>query len=135
MSADAPIAVEAALLAAYGEWRKLAELEGEAISKRDWNIVKDCQARLAALQPGINRLAGQVRDAWRQLGIRAEKEENLRRIISGLIELESKNNSLLTSAKESARQNLDQLESSRQNLKRVQRSYSMSHPARLNSLS
>jgi hypothetical protein len=136
VNSAASITADAALLEAYQDWRRLAELEGEAIGARDWTQVADCQNRLAALQPHIDRLTRQVREEWERSGLdRAEKENQLREIISGLIELETQNIAALTAAKQTARQRLDELDGARQNLRRVQRSYSPLRPAMWNSFS
>lgn len=128
--------VEATLLEAYQDWRRLAELEGEAIRSKDWTLMWDCQKRLADLQPRIVRLTSDARREWRKAGVDiAQKEKSLRQIISGLIEVEMQNSSSLTAAKEMASAKLAQMEQARQNLKRVHRSYSTPHPAVWNSLS
>jgi hypothetical protein len=127
---------DAALREAYQDWRRLAELEGEAIRSKDWTLMWDCQKRLTDLQPRIVRLTSDARKEWRQAGVDiAQKEKNIRQIISGLIELEMQNSSSLTAAKEMASAKLAQMEQARQNLKRVHRSYSTPHPAVWNSLS
>jgi hypothetical protein len=127
---------DAALLEAYQDWRRLAELEGEAIRSKDWTLMWDCQKKLADLQPRILRLTSTARGEWRQAGVDiTQKEKNLRGIISSLIELEMQNSSSLTAAKEMARAKLDQMDAARQNLKRVHRSYSTPHPAVWNSFS
>jgi hypothetical protein len=136
VNSGAPITADATLLDAYREWRRLAELEGEAIRARDWSLVADYQNQLSALQARIARLTRQAREELQRAGFeRAGKENHLRGIISGLIELESQNNASLAAAKEAARKQLDQLDSARQNLKRVQRSYSPRRAAMWNSFS
>ena len=127
---------EAQLFEAYQEWRRLAELEGEAIQTHDWTLVADCQKKLSALQSRIIRLTNQARDEWRRTGADLTlKESNLRQTVSSLIELEMQNSSALTAARETTRAQLDQLDVARQNLKRVHRSYSTLGPAVLNSFS
>jgi len=127
---------DATLLEAYQDWRRLSELEGEAIRTKDWTLMWDCQKRLADLQPRIVRLTSGARAEWQQAGADiAQKEKNLRQIVSGLVELEMQNSSSLTAAKEMVRAKLDQMETARNNLKRVHRSYSTPHPAVWNSFS
>ncbi len=127
---------DATLHEAYKDWQKLAEQEGEAIRERDWLRVSDFQNRLKALQPRIIRLTALAREEWQKLGLdRTAKEAELRKMISGLIEIERNNSSALATAKEGAREKLDQLDSARQNLKRVQRSYSPAYLAVWNSFS
>jgi hypothetical protein len=127
---------DAALLESYQEWRRLAELQTEGIRARDWSLVADCQNQVSALRPTITRLTRQACQNWRSDGVNsAEKENHLRGIISGLIELETQNNAELAAAKEVTRKQMDQLDSARQNLKRVRRSYSPLRPAVWNSFS
>ena len=45
------------LTAAYQEWRRLAEAEGEAIRVCDWGLVSACQKALQLLQGRITRLS------------------------------------------------------------------------------
>lgn len=131
-----PITAEAALLQLYQQWRRLAENEGEAIRAQNWTAVAECNARLAALQPRITRLTAEVRLEWRRNGVNLEqKEKELRQIISDLIELGEQNSGSLTAARDTVRKNLDELDSARQNLRRVRRSYSASRPALWNSFS
>jgi hypothetical protein len=136
MNPAAFISAEAALLAAYEDWRRLADLEGTAIRTRDWNLVTDCQKSISTLQPRILRLTHLAREEWLVAGVdRAEKENILHRIVLDLIETGTRNNSALAAAKESARKQVEQLSSARQNLKRVHRSYSPLRPALWNSFS
>jgi hypothetical protein len=116
---------ETALLEAYRDWRRLAELEGEGIRAGDWTLVTDCQNRLSALQTRIVRLTGEARKEWRATGADlAEKENTLRDTVSGLMELEMRNSASLAAMKEATRAQMNQLDAARQNLKRVQRCYS-----------
>jgi hypothetical protein len=132
----ASIVHEKALFEAYQDWRRLAELEGEGIRARDWTLVKDCQNRLAALQTRIIRLTNDAREEWRRSGADlAQKENHLRQIVSSLMKLEMANSAALSAGKESTREQLNQLGAVRQNLKRVERSYSSVGSAFLNSLS
>jgi hypothetical protein len=101
---------ETILLEAYQDWRRLAELEGEAIRTRDWTLMADCQQRLSGLQPRILRLTDQAREEWRQAGVDPAE-------------------------KKTARTHLSQMDLARQNLKRVHRSYSPASPAVWNSFS
>jgi hypothetical protein len=127
---------EKALFEAYQDWRRLAELESEGIRTRDWVLVKDCQSHLAALQTRIIRLTSDAREEWRRTGSDlAQKENNLRQTVSRLVELEMANSASLSAAKEIARAQLDQLGTVRQNLKRLERSYSCVGSTLLNSVS
>ena len=136
MNSAASITQEAALFEVYGDWRRLAELEGEGIRASDWTIVADCQNRLAALQSRLVRLTNDTREEWRRTGADlAQKEDTLRQTVSGLMELEMENSALLSAAKEIARMQKNQLDGARQNLKRVQRTYSSTAATSWNSFS
>jgi hypothetical protein len=136
MNPAASISAESLLFAAYEDWRRVAELEGTAIRTRDWTLVTDCQKQLSELQQRILRLTHQAREEWRRAGVdRAEKENILRKIILDLIDLGTRNNFSVAAAKQGARQQVEQLNSARQNLRRVRRSYSPLRPAVWNSFS
>lgn len=127
---------DATLFEAYKDWQKLAEEEGEAIRARDWPRVSDCQKRLSALQSRIIRLTSLAHQEWQQMGLeRAAKDRELQKVVLGLIELEKQNSESLAAVKGAAREKLDELDFARQNLKRVQRSYSPAYPAVWNSFS
>jgi len=132
----APTPHEKALLEAYEDWRRLTELEGEGIRARDWTLVTDCQNRLATLQTRMIRLTSDARAEWRRTGTDlSEKESHLRQTVSSLMELEMANSASLSAAKEAACLKMNQLDSARQNLKRVERTYSSTGSAGWNSYS
>ena len=133
---DSAMTAEETLLEAYKDWRRLAELETEAIRTRHWILMADCQKRLASLQPIIIRLTADAREEWKKSNAdKIAKQNELRAIISGLVELELQNSTLLAAAKDVAQTQLAQLELARTNLKRIQRSYGPIRPAVWNSLS
>jgi hypothetical protein len=118
--------VERDLTQAYEEWRRLAEAEGEAIRARDWNGVAACQQALKNLQPRISRLSPAVRKAWSAPGVnRAVKEQELNTLLHHLIQLERRNQTLIATMKEAARQQLDQFGQVRRNLHQLRRSYGL----------
>ena len=113
------------LNAAYAEWRRLAEEEGEAIQRADWTAVQVCQEALHELQAEILRCTQEARAEWLNSGRDVAAEENrLRAIIGELIEIGRRNNSLLDGQRTSAQAQLDQLQQTGQTLRQVQRSYS-----------
>jgi hypothetical protein len=127
---------EAALVEAYGEWQRLAELEGKGIRANNWPLVTDCQSRIAALQTHLVRLTSSARQEWRISGADlAQKENNLHQTVSALMELEMANSALLSAAKENTLAQLNQLDTARKNLKRVERTYSSVGSGLLNSVS
>ena len=126
---------EAALIEAYEEWQRLAEREGKGIRANDWPLVTDCQNRISALQTHLVRLTSSARQEWHLSGADlAQKEAHLRQTVSALMELEMANSASLSAAKESTRAKLNQLGTARQNLKRVERSYSSVGSGLLNSI-
>lgn len=127
---------EAALFEAYDEWRRLADLEGKGIRANNWPLVTDCQDRISGLQTHIVRLTSSAREEWRLSGVDlAQKENHLRETIAILMQLEMANSASLSTAKEIARDQLNQLAAVRKNLKRVERTYSSVGTAGLNSFS
>lgn len=112
------------LSAAYEEWRRLAEAEGQAIQKCDWSLLSACQNALKNLQECITRLSELARDEWKKLGpARIAKEKKFNATIHELIAIEHRNSILLQSLREAAREKLGQLDSAGRNLKRIQRTY------------
>ena len=127
---------EAALVEAYEEWQRLAEIEGKGIRANDWSLVTDCQNRISALQTHIVRLTGNAREEWRISGADlAQKENSLRQTVTALMQLEMANSASLQAAKETARTQLNHLAAVRKNLKRVERTYSSVGSAGWNSFS
>jgi hypothetical protein len=113
----------------YKEWRRLAEAEGEAIRAGNWMLVFDCQNALRQLQPRIIRQTEAARREWAVLGLDAEAmEHEMETMIHSLIELESRNNSLINARRCLAQEELAKLEQASLTLRRIQRSYAASVP-------
>ncbi len=131
MSADAQ------LQNAYQEWRRLAEAEGEAIRASNWSGLHDCQTALQQLQPRIIRWTGEAHQEWNRLGLdHASKQQELRTVIAGLIEIEWRNNALLNVLYQSTKAEQAELDQAGQNLRRMHRSYAQPcQPAAWNSFS
>jgi hypothetical protein len=102
---------EDALSDLYREWRRLAEIEGEAIRNRDWGLVSDCQKALGELQPRIVRQS------------EAAPKQACQAMVAELLELEQRNNELLAQCRQAAFIRRTQLDQTRANLRRIQRSY------------
>ncbi|HTJ01055.1 MAG TPA: hypothetical protein VL527_19380 [Dongiaceae bacterium] len=118
------------LSAAYESWRGLAETEGEAIQKRDWKLVSACQNALRELQNRIVVLTDQARSEWLQLGLDVSaRERAFRAVISDLIAIERHNSTLLGVMQEAALVQINDLERSGANLKRIRRSYTSTRSA------
>ena len=108
----------------YQEWRRLAEAEGEAIRAGNWMLVFDCQNALRQLQPRIVRQTEAARREWAALGLDPEAMEcEMDTMINSLIELESRNNSLINARRCLAQEELAKLEQASLTLRRIQRSY------------
>jgi hypothetical protein len=113
----------------YREWRRLAEAEGEAIRAGNWMLVFDCQNALRQLQPRIIRQTEAARQEWAALGLDAEAMEcEMDTMIHSLIELESRNNSLIDARRCLAQEELAKLEQASLTLRRIQRSYAPTIP-------
>jgi hypothetical protein len=123
------MSAEKRLFDAYDEWRRLAKAEGQAIRKRDWNFLLECQDALKKFQPLIKKLTREARDEWKQWDLNfAAKEKNLREVVLELIELGRRNQALLKIARQAAQLRREQLELARWNLKRLQLSYVFARP-------
>ena len=108
----------------YLEWQRLAEAEGEAIRAGNWMLVFDCQNALRQLQPRIVRQTDAARREWAALGLDPEAMEcEMDTMIHSLIELESRNNSLINARRSLAQEELAKLEQASLTLRRIQRSY------------
>lgn len=127
---------DAALDAACQEWRRLAETEGEAIRTLNWTLVATCQATLTDLQTRLTQLHATAKAEWARLGNASQARESaLKSTVADLIKLEQCNLAQLAGARLALQNDLDALDQSSQNLKRIQRSYTTTHPAVWNTYS
>jgi hypothetical protein len=118
------------------EWRRLAKAEGEAIRTRNWILVTDCQKALTQLQTQMSHHIQGAREEWKQSGPGgAEKERVVRALVMELIEIESRNKTLLSSLQDDTRSRINQLDQASRNLRRVQSSYAHTRPEAWTSLS
>jgi hypothetical protein len=123
---------ESELLRAYREWHRLARAETRAIETRNWSLLSDCHLAIRDYQGIVARLTQEARTEWRQAGCNlAEKEKNLRILVSELIDITRQNQERLQSSLVTARQQLQQLGQAGSNLKRIHRSYGLVSMARL----
>jgi len=125
---------EAELLHAYREWRRLAQAEAKAIQTRNWSLLSDCHLAIQDYQSLVSRLTEEVRSEWRLAGCNlAEKEQNLRVLVSDLLELTRQNHGRMQSTLARTRDKLDQLGEAGKNLRRLRRVYGgvamCGHPA------
>ena len=123
------MSAEQDLDAAYLEWRRLAESEGQAIQACNWSLLSACQKALANLQQRITQLSRAAKAEWEKSGAaRKAKEKKIHATIHELIALEQRNDTLLKSVRQNALQQLEQLDRAGHNLKRIHRSYSGESP-------
>ena len=87
-------------------------------------LVFDCQNALRQLQPRIVRQTEVARSQWAALDLDSEEMENdLHKTVRSLIEVESRNYSLIDARRSLAREELAMLEQASLSLWRIQRSY------------
>ena len=108
------------------EWRRLAAVEGDAICRRDWQLVLDCQKALRMLQPRLLRCSETNAPA---------AKTNFQAAVSEMIDLERRNLDLLNTLQQSAALKKQRLEQTQQNLRRVQHSYAPAPAAAWSSFS
>lgn len=124
------------LLSLYEQWRTLTEGETQAIHRGDWDGVHGFQDAKRDLQPGIFR---QTEHALEELGrdaqVKADFDDQLRRIVNTLILLEQRNGTLIAERKEACRQEMDQVEQGQRNLTKIHKSYGNRREAVWNSYS
>lgn len=115
---------ESELLRAYREWRRLAQAEAKAIQTRNWSLLSDCHLAIRDYQSLVGKLTQEARAEWRRAGCNlAEKDQNLRVLVSDLLDLTRQNHSRLQATLARTRDKLDQLGEAGKNLKRLRRAY------------
>lgn len=121
------MSAERDLRAAYREWKRLAQAEGEAIRCANWGLLAACQNALEQLRERITRLMPAVHQEWADTRAnRAERQEEINVILRGLIEIARRNQILLTGLREAAQARLKNLGEAGKNLKQLRRSYGSS---------
>ncbi len=69
------MSAEQALFDAYREWRRITVAAGQAIQRRNWEFLRECQEFIQKLQPQISRLTLEARREWRQSRAEAAAKE------------------------------------------------------------
>ena len=124
------------LVEAYSSWEQLTRAESGAIARDDWSKVSQLQQTKQGLQKQIIQLTEAAQAEGRAAGQDPRTFEiECRRIINGLIALESHNANLVAGRKQVAEARRLELDQSAQNLRRVQKSYSPPANALWNSYS
>jgi hypothetical protein len=124
------------LVEAYTSWEQLTQAESVAIARDDWSKVSELHQTKQGLQRQIIHLteAAQAECVAQGQDPRILEGE-LRRIINGLIALESNNANLVAGRKQAAEVRRLELDQAAQNLRRIQKSYSPPAGALWNSYS
>lgn len=123
---------ETDLMDAYQRWRHWSQVEGLAICAEDWPKVTECQQAKRELQPIILRctdhaLSGVIN--------RAEFHQRIRPVVHELISLENHNSEILSRKKEDVSFQMEELDRSTRNLRRVQGCYATAPSAQWHSYS
>ena len=112
------------LLEAYRWWEKWTQHESLAIEEANWGRVSECQKEKQELQSRIIGLTGAANEECAEAGDdAAEFARELRRIINGLIVLETRNAELLSERRAAVESEKSELDQASRNLRRVQKSY------------
>jgi hypothetical protein len=117
---------------ALGEWRRLAEAEGQAIRAGNWSLLADCQAALAILRGVIDQLTGEIHASTNE-GLKRKTSQ--RSVVLELIELQRKNLATLKERRERLSVHVEHLTRTGRNLRGIQRSYAPPGPAAWSSYS
>lgn len=112
------------------QWLELSQAEGTAIQKSQWPALKRIQARKSALRESFSRAVRECAQSDRPV------LQQFRPKAARLMSLLNRNAAALATALSQARAEQEKLNLTRQNLRRIQRSYA-SGPSRrtLNSFS
>jgi hypothetical protein len=123
------MSAERALFGAYREWHRLARAAHNAIHKRDWEFLLQCQQITGKIQSFIPNLAREARNEWKALKLdSAAKENELRAVILDLMDVLDSNKQLLSAAREAALGHREKIGRAGRNLKRLQTSYVLASP-------
>lgn len=119
----------AKLLELYGEWRLWTEREFSALQAGQWPLLSEPQEAKSRLQPLINQASTAAASEWHQDETHATDERaQVRAMLHELIEMETRNEGVLASQVAVNVRERTQLQASRKNLARVQKSYGQRLP-------
>ena len=105
----------AELSALYQQWRSLSEDEGEAIEAGAWASVDQFQTAKARLQPRIVEVSQRLDAATHERQFRKEVEE--------LMQLERRNSALLQRRRQTADEQMRELDKAGRHLRQLHKSY------------
>lgn len=128
--------LHAELHALYGEWRRLTDLETEAIQAGDWPRVDEQQSRKQSLQARIASTAGAVRlEIQAHGGAPADFEAEFRPVVDDLVALELANRERLCQRREELQGERRANRQTAARLRGLQRSYAQGPVSRWESWS
>jgi hypothetical protein len=115
------MSLDASLQEVCGEWRRLAEAEGEGIRAGDWLLVAECQSALRQLQSELDSRKAQATTRWSSED--GKQEQAFRDCLSQLLELEKRNLTWIAERRRQLNELVEQATLSSRNLRLIQRSY------------
>ena len=119
-------AARSQLLELYAEWRRLTDLEGEAIRAADWPAVEEQQNLKHALQPRITRASIWFREAALAGGLpETQFETEFRPVVGELVDLELRNREELCRRREALQADRQSMGQSANRLRGIRRSYTL----------
>lgn len=108
----------------YAEWRRLTEVEGEAIGSGEWQRVERQQSLKQQLKEEIVQATERLRAEWTEVEREHQAyERRFRPIVDELIVLETRNHRLLSTRRTEARAQLNHLDRTSSNLRGLHRVY------------
>jgi hypothetical protein len=119
----------------YTHWKDLTEREGQAILNCDWPRVRECQSAKQSLQNEIIRATDLARASFGTPIQEREFVAAIRGRVNELIQLETKNNSILEERLAFANQQKVELSKTSRRLRQVRHSYALAREPIWNSYS
>ena len=117
----------AELTRALAEWRRLTDLEGEAILGDNWREVARQQSRKARLQEEIRQVLGLIHStSSNKKSPSGEVERQFGSTVSQLLALERRNRDLLAAKRDRRRADSERLTGTLRDLHGVRRAYGFS---------
>lgn len=119
------MSVRSALEDLYSRWRQWTESEADAINAAAWDQVARCQEAKRQLQVSIVSATEKLQaEAVRNGADWKEIERDFRAVVDQLIELETRNLTLLATQREAAKCEQERWDKAGLNVRQIQRAYS-----------
>lgn len=107
----------------YEQWKRLTEKEGEAIRTANWLEVRRCQKAKQQLQSGIIKVTDGLKTECSNELQNDQLNSQIRRHVNELIQLETRNHSILGQCMAKLQNERGTLEETSNRLKKVRKSY------------